>query len=93
MRVALLRLEMHFFETRSLKDKRSALARLRAELRKRFNVSVAELDHQDLWQRATFGLAFFTPHADSARAEEEKILKFLESRLPGEIVEHTLELC
>jgi uncharacterized protein YlxP (DUF503 family) len=92
MRVALLRLEMHFFETRSLKDKRSALARLRAELRKRFNVSVAEIDHQNLWQRAALGLAFFAPHADAARAEEKKILKFLESRLAGEIVEHTLEL-
>jgi uncharacterized protein YlxP (DUF503 family) len=37
----LKRLEVRFFETRSLKDKRSVLARFRTELRKLFNVSVA----------------------------------------------------
>jgi uncharacterized protein YlxP (DUF503 family) len=50
--VGLLTLELHFPGARSLKDKRQALRRLEDRLRNRFNVSVAEVDHQDLWQRA-----------------------------------------
>ena len=92
MQVAFLSVEMQLFDTHSLKDKRSALARLRAELRKRFNVSLAELDHQDLWQRASLGIAFFAPHADAARGETERIVRFIESRLNGEVAGHDLEL-
>jgi uncharacterized protein YlxP (DUF503 family) len=52
MVVGLLTLELHFPGARSLKDKRQALRRLEDRLRNRFNVSVAEVEHQDLWQRA-----------------------------------------
>jgi hypothetical protein len=46
-------LELHGCQ--SLKDKRSVLQSLKAALRRKLNVSVAEVEHQDLWQRA--GLA------------------------------------
>ena len=52
MVIGLLTLELHFPGARSLKDKRQALRSLETKLRNRFNVSVAEVEHQDLWQRA-----------------------------------------
>jgi uncharacterized protein YlxP (DUF503 family) len=52
MVIGLLTLELHFPGARSLKDKRHALHGLQARLRNRFNVAVAEVEHQDLWQRA-----------------------------------------
>ncbi len=44
-------------ESHSLKDKRRVLMSLRSQITKKFNVSIAEIDHHDLWQKATFGIA------------------------------------
>ena len=54
--VALLTLELRIEGAHSLKDKRQVLRSLKDRLRAQFNVAVAELDHSDLWQRATLGL-------------------------------------
>jgi uncharacterized protein YlxP (DUF503 family) len=56
MFVALLRLELRLHDATSLKDKRSVVKRLTADLRK-LNCAVAEVDHQDLRQRATLAVA------------------------------------
>ena len=52
MVIGLLTLDLHFPGARSLKDKRHALHSLETRLRNKFNVAVAEVEHQDLWQRA-----------------------------------------
>ncbi len=52
MVIGLLTLDIHFPGARSLKDKRQVLRGLQARIRKQFNVSVAEVEFQDLWQRA-----------------------------------------
>lgn len=44
--------ELHLDGCQSLKDKRQIMKSLKDRLHRRFNVSVAETDHQDLWQRA-----------------------------------------
>ena len=62
MVIGLLVLELHFPGARSLKDKRQALRSLETRVRNRFNVSLAEVEHQDLWQRAT--LAVVTVNTD-----------------------------
>jgi uncharacterized protein YlxP (DUF503 family) len=54
--VALLTLELRIEGAHSLKDKRQVLRSLKDRLRAQFNVAVAELDHTDLWQRATLGV-------------------------------------
>ena len=53
--VALLSVELHIPDANSLKAKRMVLRRVKDRLKK-FNVSVAETDHQDLWQRAALAL-------------------------------------
>ena len=55
MRVAVLHVEVHIPYAQSLKDKRMVLRRIKERLQK-FNVAVDELEHQDLWQRATLGI-------------------------------------
>ena len=62
MVIGLLTLDLHFPGARSLKDKRRALHSLETRLRNRFNVAVAEVEHQDLWQRAR--LAVVTVNTD-----------------------------
>jgi len=57
MVVGVLTLELHLPASNSLKAKRSVLNHVKERIRSRFNVSVAEVDHQDLWQRSTLGVA------------------------------------
>jgi uncharacterized protein len=57
MLVALARVELRIPGVTSLKEKRHVVKTLTASLRQTFNVSVAEVDHQDLWQRATLAVA------------------------------------
>ncbi len=54
--IAFLTLELRIEGAHSLKDKRQVLHSLKDRLRAQFNVAVAELDHTDLWQRATVGV-------------------------------------
>jgi uncharacterized protein YlxP (DUF503 family) len=57
MRVGTLRMELHLPSSDSLKAKRSVVNHVKDRVRSRFNASIAEVDHQDLWQRATLGVA------------------------------------
>ena len=68
MYVLALSVDLHLPECRSLKGKRSALRPVIEGLRRRFSVSVSEVDHQDRWQRAVIGLAVVAP--SEARANE-----------------------
>ena len=81
MPVGVMTLEIRIPYAHSLKEKRAVLRKVRERLRHRFNVAVAELDHQDVWQRATLGVVSISSSRSSlettlrgALAESEKIL-------------------
>ena len=57
MVVGLLRIEVHIPAALSLKDKRSVMKSLKEQLRGRFNVSAAEVDLNEKWQRGALGIA------------------------------------
>ena len=86
MSVGLTVVEIHLSEARSLKEKRMVLTRVKTKLRNRFNVSVSEVEYQDLWQRAAIAVVSV---ADS-REIVEKLLHAVEDEvdreLPGEVV-------
>ena len=56
MPIGVLTLELYIPHAHSLKEKRMVVRSLKERLRARFNVAVAELDHQDLWQRSLLGV-------------------------------------
>ncbi|HML18834.1 MAG TPA: DUF503 domain-containing protein [Bryobacteraceae bacterium] len=66
--VGVIILELRLDESHSLKDKRHFVKSLKDRLRTRFNVSVAEIDYQDLWQRGLVAVA--TVSSDQTRAEQ-----------------------
>jgi uncharacterized protein YlxP (DUF503 family) len=66
--IGVLTLEIHVEEAHSLKDKRHVVKSLKDRLRVRFNVSVAEIDGQDSWQRSV--VAAVTVSSDKVRAEQ-----------------------
>ena len=57
MVVGVLHVEVHLPVSHSLKDKRSVLKSVRDRLRHRFNAAVAEVDSNEMWQRATLGIS------------------------------------
>jgi len=57
MFVGIVRIELHVPGASSLKDKRSVVRALKERIRHHVKASVAEVDHQDLWQRAALGVA------------------------------------
>lgn len=70
---------LHIFESHSLKEKRRVVKSLLERARNRYNVSIAEVDHQDTWQMAGIGFTCISnssSHADSMLAE---IHRFIES--------------
>ena len=66
--VGVLTLELRLDTSHSLKDKRQVVKGLKDRLRHKFNVAVAEIDHQDLWQRAL--VAAVTVSSEQHHAEE-----------------------
>jgi len=64
MPIALLTLEIRIEGAHSLKDKRQVLRSLKDRLRAGFNVSVAETEATDLWQRATIGVVSISESRD-----------------------------
>jgi uncharacterized protein YlxP (DUF503 family) len=83
MHVAVLHVEFHIPYAQSLKDKRMVLRRIKDRLQK-FNVAVAELEHQDLWQRAGLGIVAIsntTVHVDRELAAAADEIERLEPGL------------
>ena len=65
--VGIGRLTLHLPESHSLKSKRALIGKLVARVRARFNISAAEVDALDLWQKAVVGLALAAPDETAAR--------------------------
>ena len=66
--IGVIVLELRLDESHSLKDKRHFVKSLKDRLRGKFNVSVAEIDYQDLWQRGL--VAAVTVSSDQTHAEQ-----------------------
>ncbi|MDD8026869.1 MAG: DUF503 domain-containing protein [Acidobacteriota bacterium] len=86
MVVGLLTLELHFPHARSLKDKRRELQGLKDRLR-RHNAAVAELDHQDVWQRTRLGIVTLNADASIVESILDAALRDVEAHLNGVIVQ------
>ncbi len=82
MVVGLLILDLHFPHARSLKDKRHELQGIKDRLR-RHNAAVAELDHQDVWQRSRLGIVTLNADASMVESILDRVLRDVESRLNG----------
>jgi uncharacterized protein len=78
--VCLVELHLHYGDSHDLKGKRKELQSLKVQLRQRFGASVAEVDGQDKWQRATLLCALVGGSEVEDRADA--LERFAESRCP-----------
>ncbi len=72
----------------SLKEKRRVVKSLKDRVRARFNVSISEVDSQDLWHRATLGIALVCSDRKQAQSISDKIIEFIREAKKVEIIEH-----
>ena len=91
-RVAIGTVELHLPDVGSLKGKRHVLKGLKEKLRHRFEISVAEVDHQDLWQRATLALAYVSGDSRHANEVISKAMDFLEDNVEGYVTDVEVEV-
>jgi uncharacterized protein YlxP (DUF503 family) len=90
MAVVVLTVELHLPFARSLKDKRMILRSVKDRAAK-FNVGVAEIDHHDLWQRATLGFVTIATDGTHAERELQAIVNEIERHEPGLITRTEIE--
>ena len=90
--VGLCTVELFISESQSLKDKRQVLLSLKDRLRGQFNLSVAEVDGQDLWQKAVLGLACVANEERYVNQVCDQALNLIRSVPAVEIVQSRVEL-
>jgi uncharacterized protein YlxP (DUF503 family) len=91
MAVGVLVLEMHMQSSFSLKEKRFVIKSVKDRLSKKFNVSVAELDYLDKWQRAKIGIATISNSYGHVEESLQKIFTFLDDIDDFEITSYDYE--
>ena len=92
MPIGLLTLEIHIPDAHSLKDKRQVIRSLKDRLRGNFNVAIAELDHQDTWQRALIGIVSLSSDAAHLEQSLQAVVAESERLLGRDLVSHEIEM-
>ena len=82
MHVSMCQIELRLPENHSLKGKRQVIKSITTRLRNRFNVSVAEVDNQGLWQIATLGIACVSNHRRHTDEILSNAVKFIAQNYP-----------
>ena len=91
MIIGLLSIEIFIPSSTSLKDKRMVLNHIRDKVRKKYNVSVAEVDFLDKWQRSLIGIALVTSRKSFAEEMLTKIFQQLDDDYNFEISQYRIE--
>jgi len=91
MPVGLLTLEIQLPYAHSLKEKRAVLRKMRDRLRARFNVAVAELNHEDVWQHATLGVASVSDSQPLLESVFRQVLAQAEEILGDDVANYFVE--
>ena len=93
MNVGVCRVSLRFPENLSLKGKRRILKSITSRVAGKFNVAVAEVDNQELWQVATIGICCVSNNSRHANEVMSKIVDFIVSSRPDvEILGYEIEI-
>ena len=93
MNVGVCRLRLRLPENLSLKGKRRVLKSITTRVRSQFNVSVAEVDDQDLWQLVTIGICCVSNNNRHVNEVLSRVVDFItDSRFEIEILDYEIEM-
>lgn len=93
MFIGIARYELFIPASSSLKDKRQVLRSVTTNVRNRFPVAIAEVDHQDLWQRAALGVSCVAESTGHCAKVLQEVEKTISRAIVGsaELVERRIE--
>ncbi len=86
-------LELHLPGNGSLKDKRRIIQSIIRRVQTSFNVSIAEVGAQDLWQRAELGIACVSTSSETAHRLLSSVVEWIMQHYPQvEVIDYRIEL-
>lgn len=88
--VAVIRLRIH--DSSSLKTKRRVVKSLLGRVRSKFDLSIAEIDDHDKWQRCSIGYAVVTNEAGHAHTMLQTIADYVEGLHLAEVTDYNIEI-
>ena len=92
MTVGTCRVELHISGNSSLKGKRRVVKSIKDRVQGRFNVSIAEVDRLDDWQRATLGIACVSNDARLVDEILTKVVNFIEGNADALLLDYEIDL-
>ena len=93
MNVGVCRIKLRLPENLSLKGKRRVLKSITTRVKNKFNVSVAEVDDQNLWQLATLGICCVSNNSRQTNEVLSKVVDFvIGGRFDVEILDYEIEI-
>ena len=93
MNAGICRIKLHLSDSQSLKDKRRIVKSIISRLRSQYNISIAEVDDQDLWQLVTLGIACVSNQNQHVDEILSKAMSFITKNYPElEIVDQEIEI-
>jgi len=87
MFVGIVRIELHIPGAASLKDKRVVVRALKERIRHRVHAAVAEVDYQDLWQRAALGVAVVSGESSHVAEMLQAVRNLVESTVTAQVLD------
>ncbi|GAB4505267.1 MAG: DUF503 domain-containing protein [Anaerolineales bacterium] len=91
--IGILTIHLHLAGCTSLKEKRGRLKPLLSQLHKKFNVSVAEMDRQDMWQEAVIACALINADAAHVQRSLQTVSKWVAGNWPdGDVINAHIEI-
>jgi uncharacterized protein YlxP (DUF503 family) len=93
MHIGLCTIELRLPGNGSLKGKRRVIKSIVTRVGRQFNVSIAEVDAQNAWQRAVLGVACVSTGADYAHGQLERVVQWIETHRPDvDLLDYQIEM-
>ena len=92
MLIGAMQIELIIPHSGSLKEKRMVIKSVKQRLQNKYNISVAEIDYQDLWQRALLGIAMVSNDRRFLSEAMDKILTFVDDQDQAQVIDHQIEI-
>ena len=92
MVVGVASIDIHIPESGSLKSKRHVLKGMKDRVRNKFNVSIAEVGHNDLWQRTTIGVSVVANDKKFANGVLSKVVEHINKENGLQILDYSIEI-
>ena len=92
MTIGFLQIDLVLLATKSLKDKRSIISRIKNQVRSKFNISIAEIDHGDKLGRSLVGITTVSNDSKIVHNTLIKVEEFIETNFNVQLIERKIEL-